>query len=254
MMPMPYQMTVSPDFTPDHISGWYIFNTWLQRSLGVNIHLELYDSFDQQRAAILSDQVDLIYANPYDAAMLVRDKGFLPVARPQRSADEAIIALHADNPALQVEELKQGITIAATEDPDVNLMCDIMLEPAELNTSNTQRIIKNTYPLVAKALIQKKVDLGFFLVEAFNSLSSITRKELRPLVSSQIQVIHHSLLVGPRMVERHNTLRELLVEMVLDSKGGGVLQAMGFEAWESMENEEMEFMIDLMDTLTYQPA
>jgi phosphonate transport system substrate-binding protein len=251
---MSYQMTVSPDFTPDHISGWYIFNTWLQRSLSVNIHLELYDSFAQQRAAILADQVDLIYANPYDAAMLVREKGFLPIVRPQRSTDEAIIAVHVDNPAQKVEDLSNGIAIAATDDPDVNLMCYIMLEPAEVNAKNTTRSIKNTYPLVAKALIQQEADLGFFLMEAFDSLSNISRRELRPLVNSQIQVVHHALLAGPRLVERQNTLRELLMGMGRNSKGAGVLRTLQFEAWELMDDEAMEFMIDLMDTLTYQPA
>ena len=251
---MAYQMTVSPDFTPDHISGWYIFNTWLQRSLGVDIHLELYDAFEQQRTAILADQVDLIYANPYDAAMLVRKKGFVPVVRPQRSSDEAVIAVHVDNPAQKVEDLITGTAIAATDDPDVNLMCYIMMEPAELNANNTTRIIKNTYPLVAKSLIQHKVDVGFFLAEAFDSLSSITRRELRTLVSSQIQVIHHSLLAGPKLIERQNDLRSLLSNMGQDSKGTGVLRTLGFEAWEVMDDEEMEFMIDLMDTLTYQPA
>ena len=42
---MSYMFTVSPDFSPDRLSGWYIFNTWMQRQLGVDIHLELYDDF-----------------------------------------------------------------------------------------------------------------------------------------------------------------------------------------------------------------
>ncbi|MGD8909128.1 MAG: phosphate/phosphite/phosphonate ABC transporter substrate-binding protein [Chromatiales bacterium] len=247
-------MTISPDFTPDHIAGWYIFNTWLQRSLGIDIHLELYDSFEQQRTAILSDQVDLIYANPYDAAMLVREKGFFPIVRPQPSSDEAIVVVHVDNPAQKVEDLGTGLVIAATDDPDVNLMCHIMLEPAELNARNTTRSLKNTYPLVAKALIQHKADLGFFLDEAFDSLSSITRRKLRPLVSSQIQVIHHALLAGPKMLEQQNTIRERLIGMDQNPKGAGVLFTLGFEAWEPMDGEEMEFMIDLMDTLNYQPT
>jgi phosphonate transport system substrate-binding protein len=186
--------------------------------------------------------------------MLVRENGFVPIVRPQCCADEAIIAVHVDNPAQKVEDLNTGIAIASTDDPDVNLMCYIMLEPAELNTQNTERSIKNTYPLVAKALIQRKVDLGFFLVEAFDSLSSITRKKLRPLVSSQIQVIHHALLAGPKLAERQNALRDLLIGMDGNSKGAGVLGTLGFEAWEHMDDEEMEFMIDLMNTLTYQPA
>jgi phosphonate transport system substrate-binding protein len=251
---MPYQMTVSPDFTPDHISSWYIFNTWLQRALAVNIHLELYDGFEQQRTAILSDQVDLIYANPYDAAILVREKGFLPVVKPTRAADEAVIAVSLDNPAQRIEDLSADITIAATDDPDVNLICDIMLEPAEINRTNTQRNIKNSYPLVAKELMRHKAELGFFLLEAFDSLSGITRRELRPLVSSQIQVVHHALLAGPRLAQKKNTLRDLMIGMEQDTKGAGVLRTLGFSAWEPMDDEEMEFMIDLMDTLTYQPA
>ncbi len=34
-----------------------------------------------------------------------------------------------------------------------------------------------------------------------------------------------------------------------DEKGKGVLSALGFQGWTRMEDEEIEFMIDLMDTL-----
>jgi len=37
--------------------------------------------------------------------------------------------------------------------------------------------------------------------------------------------------------------------MVNEEKGLGVLKNLGFTAWEKVEDEEMEFMIDLMDTL-----
>jgi phosphonate transport system substrate-binding protein len=49
-------------------------------------------------------------------------------------------------------------------------------------------------------------------------------------------------------------LREVLIDMANSPKGEGVLYAMGFTAWESMGQEEMEFMIDLMDTLNFQPG
>jgi phosphonate transport system substrate-binding protein len=39
---MTFQLTVSPDFAPEHIAGWYVFNTWLQRKLGVRCHLALH--------------------------------------------------------------------------------------------------------------------------------------------------------------------------------------------------------------------
>ena len=35
-----------------------------------------------------------------------------------------------------------------------------------------------------------------------------------------------------------------------DEKGRGVIESLGFEQWQTVNDEEMEFMIDLMDTLT----
>ena len=95
---MKYNFTVSPDFNPSHLSGWFIFNTWVQRNLGEHIHLELYDDFEAQRKAIEADEFDLIYANPFDATTLVRKKGFVPVASPSSKSDEAIIAVPVDSP------------------------------------------------------------------------------------------------------------------------------------------------------------
>ena len=124
----PLELTVSPDFSPEHIAGWYVFNTWLQRRLGERIHLELYEDFAAQRQAIAADKVDLIYANPYDAAMLVREKGFVAIAAPRDCPDEVVIAVPADSPAQSVEDLQPGLRLAVTRDPDVNLIGMILLE------------------------------------------------------------------------------------------------------------------------------
>lgn len=246
---MPYQFTVSPDFTPEHIAGWHIFNTWLQKQLGEAIHLELYQSFDAQHEAILGDRVDLIYANPYDASVLVRDKGFRALARPQRGRDEAIVVVNAANPAQRVEDLQPGLALASTDDPGVRMMGMIMLEPADLGPHNIRQKTCDSYVLVAKELIRGTCDVGLFLDRAFADLSAGVRRELRPLVSSQIHVIHHALMIGPRMAGHAAAIQAALLAMAGDAKGQGVLQSLGLPGWEGMESEETEFMIDLMDTL-----
>ncbi len=246
---MPCQFTISPDFTPDHLSGWHIFNTWLQKRLDEHIHLELYDDFESQRQAIMSDKVDLIYANPYDAAFLVREKGFRPVAKPASKPDEAVVAVNAEYFAQTVEVLKPGTRVASTDDPDIHLMGMIMIEPADLNADNIVHKACGSYVLVAKALLTGESEVGFFLADAFNGLSSMVRNQLRPLVSSQIQIIYHSLLVGPRLADRQQDIGRALLQMADDPKGPGVLESLGLTGWEHMDQEEMEFMIDLMDTL-----
>jgi phosphonate transport system substrate-binding protein len=249
MSSAPHIFTVSPDFTPDHLSGWFIFNTWLQRVLSAHFHLELYDDFQSQREAIQRDQVDLIYANPYDAAMLVREKKFRPLARFAEKSDEALIAVRADSPYHTIEDLPPGIRLATTDDPDVHMMGMIMLEPADLNAANIETVQCDSYVLVAKELIKQTSQAGIFLSEAFNDLSKVIRKELRVLVNSQIQVVHHSLMSGPRIAQHHEPLLRELLAMQDCEKGRGVLQALGCAGWQVVDDEEMEFMIDLMDTL-----
>ncbi|MEF3194286.1 MAG: phosphate/phosphite/phosphonate ABC transporter substrate-binding protein, partial [Halothiobacillaceae bacterium] len=208
-----YQLTVSPDFTPDRLSGWFIFNTWLQRNLDLHIHLEMYDSFEAQRAAIRADRVDLIYANPFDASMLVREKGFRAIARPLGIADECVIAVPAASTVQKVEDLTPGVRVVSTDDPDIYLVGMIMLEPADLHKGNVQAMVADGYVQVAKALLKGEADVGFFLKDAWDGLSSMVRKQLRPLVTSQIFDIQHAFLVGPRLMDSAEEIQDLLVHM-----------------------------------------
>lgn len=247
---MSYQFTVSPDFTPSHLSGWYIFNTWLQNQTDNAIHLEMYNSFHDQREAISNDNVDLIYANPFDAAMLVREKGFKPLVKPAGESDEAIIAVNAENHVEDVAHLESGIRLSVTDDPDVRMMGMIMLEPADLDESNIETISSDTYVIVAKHLLKNEADAGIFLAESYDELSKMIRRQLRVLVRSQISVIHHSLMIGPNLLDQREKIHDTLIEMNNNEKGRGVLDSLGFEQWQTVDDEEMEFMIDLMDTLT----
>ncbi len=246
---MSFMFTVSPDFSPDHLSGWYIFNTWLQRQTGEAIHLEMFNDFDSQHQAIKEDKVDLIYANPYDAAMLVRDKGFLPVVKPAGQSDEAIIAVAADADMADVDELSPGVRVAYTDDPDVRLIGMIMLEPADLDNENITPVLSDSYAIVAKHLIKKTADVGIFLAESYDDLSNIIRSRLKVLVRSQISVIHHSLMIGPRLQHRREDITEQLTTMQQYEKSTAVLKSLGIKAWQPVTDEEMEFMIDLMETL-----
>lgn len=241
--------TISPDFSPEHIPGWYIFNTWFQRQTAEGIHLEMYDDFDSQRQAIHDDKIDLIYANPFDAAMLVREKGFMPLVRAKDIADEAIIAISNGNPIEDVAQLLPGTRVAFTDDPDVRMMGMIMLEPGDLDSGNIVPVTTDNYVLVAKQLLKGEADVGIFLAEAYDGLSSIIKKQLKILVRSQISVVNHAMMISPKLQARREEWQKLLVSMDQDEKGRGVLTSLGFTAWQTVEDEEMEFMIDLMDTL-----
>lgn len=246
---MKYNFTVSPDFPPERIASWYIFNTWLQKKLDIAVHLELHNNFKELQASIDNDAVDIIYTNPFEAAGLVRDKGFMPVATPQGISDEAVIVVAADSDVDKVEDLKPGLKVALTDDQDVNMISMMMLEPAELNKDNIELSNQDNYVLVAKQLMNKKADVGFFYKAAYDELSGMIKSQLKPLVTSEISVIKHMFLVSPRFKEHHAALQEALVTMSDDDKGKQIVTDLGFEAWDKQTQEETEFMIDLMDTL-----
>src|SRR5690606_27532975 len=80
-LPVTLNFMVAPDFPPQHFPGWHMLNTVLQRRSGIGLHLLLPSGAGEQAQMVAEDRVDLVYANPFDATGLVRDKGFLPVVR-----------------------------------------------------------------------------------------------------------------------------------------------------------------------------
>lgn len=246
---MTYNFTVSPDFSNKQLAGWFVLNTWIQQALDLPVHCEMYDSFDSQRSASADGKVDLIYANPYDAATLVREHGFLPVVKPVGKADEALIAVAAESGYQSVEDFQPGLRIATTADPDVHMMGMIMIEPADLTSDNVELDKRDSYVLVAKQLMRGDADAGFFLADSYHELSGMVRDGLRVVVQSDIQLIHHLFLVGPSLAERLGDIQDSLVSMADSAKGKLLLEDIGIAGWEPLAQEEVEFMIDLMDTL-----
>jgi len=51
------------------------------------------------------------------------------------------------------------------------------------------------------------------------------------------------------LLQHRERLQQLLTGMADDPKGEGILEALKFSGWEVVDDEDMEFMIDLMDTL-----
>ncbi len=247
---MPIQFTVSPDHNAARVSSWYIFNSRLGRILGESFHLELYDDFTAMRDAVMNDRVELIYANAFDTALLVRDKGFLPVARGAHHSDETIVAVAASNPASAVTDLQPPLSVAATTAPDVEMIGRILLEPADIAQNNLNIIEQPSYVQVAKALIQGGAQAGFFLGESFEELSSLVKNQLKPVVSSRIYVVCHAMLLSPAHKSLRDALETALVAMKNNSADAKLLTELGLgSGFEAMGQEEAEFMIDLMDTL-----
>lgn len=247
---MTFNFLIAPDFAPECFAGWHMLNTLLQRRSGLGLHLLTPACSQEQAQALAADQVDLIYANPFDATNMIRTMGYVPFARPAQRYDEMVIASGAESGISQVESLKSGCRIALTDNKDVKLIGLRLLEPADLTESDIQWMPVDSYQAAARRAIKGEVEAAFFLSNAYASLSRLTRSQLQVLVESNIRDISHVLLAHPRIAPDLPLVSKALLGVGQAPGDQGVLEALGLpHGFEAMTQEDAEFMIDLMDTL-----
>jgi phosphonate transport system substrate-binding protein len=248
---MTLNFLIAPDFSPECFAGWHMLNTVLQRRSGIGLHLLTPASAQEQADILSADQADLVYANPFDAADMIRSRGYVPFARPSKRYDEMVIATGAQSGLRHVEDLKPDCRIALTNNKDVKLIGLRLLEPADLTEASVQWVPVDSYQAAARLAIKGEVNAAFFLADAYASLTRMTRSQLQVMVESAISDISHVVLAHPRVVVAGlPQIEQALLSLGQTPGDKDVLDALGLPGgFEAMTQEEAEFMIDLMDTL-----
>lgn len=250
---MTYHFAISPDVHARDITDWFLLNTRIQRLTGESFRATTYDDFADLHAAYDAGQVDLVFANAADTALLVRDGGYVPIAGPAGMSDEAAVVVAADGPLRTVDDARGSLSVAATDAPDVERICRILLEPADLGPEQIAVARRRNYVLVAKAVLTGDVQAGFFLRAAFDDLSQVTQQRLRPLVSSQIYVVRHCLLAKPTLAPLVEPILRGLEVMAANPADQSLLKGLGApHGWQRMTLEDTWFMIDLTEALAQQ--
>lgn len=241
---------IAPDFPPEYFAGWHLFNTKFQRLLERDIHLILPSDHNEQMELINQGDIALIYANPFDASTLVHDKGYLPVVRPNNIPDEMVIASYVDAPYAHSDELKAGCKILVTDNWDIQLLGLRLLEPASIGKDDIEWLHADSYPEIARRLIAKEADAGFFLASAYKKFSPTTLKRIKPLMESKINDLTHIVLLHPNYADLHPMLLAAFSCMSSEPMGQMILQDLNIpDGFSALEEEECEFLIDLIETL-----
>lgn len=243
---------IAPDFPPENFSGWHMFNTLLQRRTNSRIRLLLPVDNAEESIMLIKNQVDLIYANPFDAAELIRKRGYLPVVKPIGQHDEMIIATYASSPYHHSDELCENCSILATNNHDVRLIGLRLLESATLSEKSVRWLDVATFQAAARRLINLEADAAFFLASAYHTFSSNTKQKMRVLMESRLNELSHVLLLHPKRADWYDTLLASCTSMKDEDDRAGqlVLHDLGIpQGFVKLEQEEAEFMIDLIETL-----
>ncbi len=246
---MKYTLSICPTTPAAAMSGWYILNTYLQKKLDIAMHIEIYSDFESQRQGFEKGEIDFIYANPYDATLLIRDLGFSALNKPNDSANEVVILCKADSAITSFTDLKAGLKIATSNDPAINLVAMILLESVDIDSSNSTQLDCSSFIIAAKQVLKGEADVAFLPKSIYDKLSAIIKDQLRSLISSEISVIHHIFAASEKSQHIHQKVSEALSELAKCPTGQDILSTIGIPSFSAMEQEEAEFMIDLMDTL-----
>lgn len=246
---MAHNFLIAPDFSPERFAGWHMFNTLLQKRSGQALHLITPASHAEQENSVAKDDVKIIYANPFDAAKLIRKDGYRAVARPVGKSDEMAIISSAGGNIKTLDDLKAGAKIAMADNRDVKLIGLRLLEAVDLTEDDVEFVITETYQAAAKQVVKGEADAAFFIAEIYHSLSKLTKSQLNVLIESNIATISHVILVKDGFAEADDVAKVIL-SLKDDADGQAVLSELGMpDGFEPMDEEDAEFMIDLMETL-----
>ncbi|WP_201509014.1 PhnD/SsuA/transferrin family substrate-binding protein [Psychrobacter alimentarius] len=244
-----HNMLIAPDFSPERFAGWHMFNTLIQKRANLNMHLNIPASHAEQTQIIEAGDIQIIYANPFDAATLIREQGYRAIARPIGKSDEMVIASAANSDISRLEDIQAGATIAMADNRDVKLIGLRLLEAVDLEEADLSWDITETYQAAARKVIKGEAQAAFFLAEIFHSFSRLTKAQLSILIESDLADISHVLLIKEGFPDTQIFI-DAILNLHNDDDGKEALSELGMpEGFEAMSEEDGEFMIDLMQTL-----
>jgi len=242
-------MLIAPDFSPERFAGWHMFNTLIQKRANLNMHLNIPASHAEQEQVINAGDIQVIYANPFDAATLIREQGYRAVARPIGKSDEMVIAAGANSEINRLEDIQAGATVAMADNRDVKLIGLRLLEAVDIEEADLQWDVTETYQAAARKVIKGDAQAAFFLAEIFHSFSRLTKTQLTVLIESDLADISHVLLIKDGFSDTQ-IFMDAILNLHNDDEGKEALTELGMpQGFEAMTEEDAEFMIDLMQTL-----
>ncbi len=246
-------LSIAPDIQPEKLPGWHIFTLWLKKELGLSIKALDYESFQAQRDALARDEIDIIFANPFDTSILVREHGFIPIAQPLADAEEIAIVTRTDSMHHNIDTVRTGVKVAASDNPDLRQLGLILLEPANLQANDIEFITSKNHLLAIKSLLNHESELAFIPNATYKAFSNILKKNLKPLVVSlraDIDALSHVFLIAPRLAAYADQIRELLLGMMINESSYELLDDLKIAGWKRISSiHDIDFLIDLVDTL-----
>jgi phosphonate transport system substrate-binding protein len=224
--------SVCPHDTAKNLVGWYVLNSYMQRKLQENIHFEPAETFTSERAAVISGDFQIVYANPYSALLFAQQKGFVPVARVAGLNDETLLVSRRDRSLPAHGEV---LIASATDQLIVHPLGETLLTGVGLERHRVRYRFVGTHLKAAQEVLRGEADAGYVFNETWRGLANATRDGLQVLAETHDGTAFHCFCVGPGWADRVDLVRSMLLDMNTDAKGQDILAELGFARLEAID-------------------
>ena len=233
-MPSQFQFSVCPHDTAKNLLGWFTINTYMQRKLGVGIHFEPQDNFLVERQRVLDVGCHLVYANPYSADCFLREKGYLPIARPVGVEDETLLVARIGAPVPA-----QPRVASATDKLIIHFLGLGLLPALGIDANQVSFKFVGNHLNVVGAVINDAADFGFVFNETWTGLATSSRDQLQVLAESRGGHAFHCFMISPEWADKRDAVQEILCHMHDDPSGRKVLADLHFTAFEPIGSTDL---------------
>ncbi|WP_315367611.1 PhnD/SsuA/transferrin family substrate-binding protein [Kingella oralis] len=206
-------LLITPDFPPEFFAHWHMFNTQLQRALDTAIRLQTPTGYREQQDLLDSETVALVYANPFDAGSLMRDKGYIALAKPDLPSDQVLVVVKADSEIAALSDLPADSRVLITANRDMESIGLGVLQGTAITADTVQWLPTRTFPELARRLMANEAEIGLFLASSFRSLNAGTQGSLKILFETEFEDFGHVMLLHPDFADQADKLRAALLNM-----------------------------------------
>ncbi|MDD1608318.1 MAG: PhnD/SsuA/transferrin family substrate-binding protein [Methylococcaceae bacterium] len=217
------------------LTGWYLLNTYLQRRLTRAIH------FEQSVDTPDPSTTDLLFAKPFEACLMIKHHGFVPVMRPIAEVDEVVILTRSDDER-NLSDYEGSTVGTATEGSFVYLLGRFLCDESGIDSSKFTYDFSGNEIKALQSLIRKKCDLLFMLKKTYEGLSSFSRSNVRKLDESVTDFACHLFCVAPHIKAESQALVDVLMAMANDEQGKEILKDIQIQGWQKPEAGELKML------------
>lgn len=201
--------------------GWQAFLKQLGTAVGHPFHLKVYESYESFETALLGEEVDLAYVNPYQATKAV-DRGYIPLVRDSSDLVGILVVLK-DSGVNRLADLN-GKTIAfPSPGAFVSSWYLQSLLSRKENIAFTP-IYAKTHANVYRTVALGHADAGGGALNTFTDEPENLRELLRILYQTP-PTASHPIMVHKRVpAHMRERIRSAILLMAQDEKGKVLLR------------------------------